>query len=106
MLDSGDRSADTETVARLIATLDLVVTVDTMVAHLAGALGRPAWLLLKAEADWRWMTGRRSCWYDSVRLYRQTRPGQWAEPLAQVRADLDGLVQRGEPGNPGANRRL
>lgn len=106
VLDPGDRSADVETTARLLATLDLVVTVDTMVAHLAGALGRPTWLLLKAEADWRWMAGPRSRWYDSVRLYRQARPGQWAEPLAQVRADLDGLLRQGGSGNPGANRRL
>jgi hypothetical protein len=106
VLDPGDRSADVGAVARLLATVDLVVTVDTMVAHLAGALGRPTWLLLKAEADWRWMTGRRSCWYDSVRLYRQARPGQWAEPLAQMRTDLDGLLRQHHYGNPGANRRL
>ena len=106
VLDIGDRSADVATVARWLATLDLVVTVDTMVAHLAGALGRPTWLLLKAEADWRWMTGRRSQWYDSVRLYRQARPGQWAEPLARVRADLDGLLRQRGRGNPGAIQRL
>ena len=106
VLDTGDRSADAGTVARLLATLDLVVTVDTMIAHLAGALGRPTWLLLKAEADWRWMTGRRSRWYDSVRLYRQARPGRWAEPLTQMRANLDGLLRRGSCRNSGANRRL
>ena len=106
VLDPGDRSADVGAVARLLATLDLVVTVDTMVAHLAGALGRPTWLLLKAEADWRWMAGRRSRWYDSVRLYRQARPGHWAEPLAQMRADLDGLLRRRNRGNPGATPRL
>ncbi len=106
VLDTGARSADVAAVARLLATLDLVVTVDTMVAHLAGALGRPTWLLLKAEADWRWMTGGRSRWYDSVRLYRQARPGEWAEPLAQVQADLHGWARRRDAGNPGAIRRL
>lgn len=106
VLDTGDRSADVAMVARLLATLDLVLTVDTMVAHLAGALGRPTWLLLKAGADWRWMTGRRSLWYDSVRLYRQTHPGRWDEPLAQVQADLDALARQRDPGNPGAIQRL
>lgn len=106
VLDTGDRSADAGTVARLLAALDLVVTVDTMVAHLAGALGRPTWLLLKAEADWRWMAGRRSRWYDSVRLYRQAHPGRWDEPLAQMQADLDGLLRRRDPGNPGTIQRL
>jgi hypothetical protein len=106
VLDTGDHSADVGAVARLLATLDLVVTVDTMVAHLAGALGRPTWLLLKAEADWRWMAGGRSGWYESVRLYRQARPGQWADPLAQMQADLDGLLLQHDWGNPGAIQRL
>ena len=92
VLDTGDCSADVSAVARLLATLDLVITVDTMIAHLAGALGRPTWLLLQAEADWRWMSGRKSSWYDSIRLYRQTSPGQWAQPLAEIQADLAALA--------------
>jgi hypothetical protein len=84
-----DRSLDVLEVAALIAALDLVITVDTMVAHLAGALGCPTWLLLKAGADWRWMEGRADCpWYPSVRLYRQTHPGDWRGPLANIAADL------------------
>lgn len=106
VLDLGDRSADVMAVARLLATLDLVVTVDTMVAHLAGVLGRPTWLLLQAEADWRWMTGRRTRWYDSVRLYRQARPGEWDRPLAEMLADLHAFVQRRDAGNHSAVRRL
>jgi hypothetical protein len=102
VLDCGDRSADVMAVARLLATLDLVVTVDTMVAHLAGALGRPTWLLLRAEADWRWMSGRNSVWYDSVRLYRQSEPGRWEAPLAEMQANLALLVQRNGFGNPEA----
>jgi len=99
VLDTGDRSADVMAVARLLATLDLVVTVDTMVAHLAGALGRPTWLLLQADADWRWMSGPRSLWYDSVRLYRQPSPGRWAPPLAQLQADLNVFAGQPTPGN-------
>lgn len=95
VFDTGDRSGDAMTVGRLLATLDLVITVDTMAAHLAGALGRPTWLLLQAEADWRWMTGDRSVWYDSVRLYRQSDPGVWSAPLAELQADLVELVQLG-----------
>lgn len=106
VLDTGDRSTDVLAVARLLATVDLVVTVDTMIAHLAGALGRPTWLLLQAEADWRWMSGRHSLWYDSARLYRQTRPGQWADPVTQMQTDLFELIRRHNSGNPGTHPRL
>ncbi len=99
LLDPGDRSTDVMAVARLIASLDLVITVDTMVAHLAGALGRPTWVLLRAEADWRWMRGRSTLWYDQVRLYRQSSPGDWAAPLGEIGRDLADLVERGAPGN-------
>lgn len=78
--------------ARLIAACDHVVTVDTMVAHLAGALGRPVSLLLKADADWRWMRGRNdSPWYGSMRLYRQPAPGDWATPIGQLLRDMEDL---------------
>ena len=75
--------------ASLIAGLDLVITVDSMVAHLAGALGRPTWLLLRHDADWRWMQHRAdSPWYPSMRLYRQPAPGDWEAVIRQVAADL------------------
>ncbi|MBC7801612.1 MAG: hypothetical protein H7Z10_13400, partial [Gemmatimonadaceae bacterium] len=87
-------SMDILDTARQIATVDVVVTIDTMVAHLAGALGRPTWLLLQRDADWRWMTGRRdSPWYGSCRLYRQARAGCWADPVAQVVRDLSALAR-------------
>jgi len=103
VLDTGDRSLDVAAAARLLATLDLVVTVDTMIAHLAGALGRPAWLLLKADADWRWMSGRHSLWYDSVRLYRQSDPGRWEAPLAELQADLALLLEERAVREPGGD---
>ena len=70
--------------AALIATLDLVITVDTSVAHLAGALGVATWLMLPAAPDWRWILGRDDTpWYGSVRLFRQVSPGDW-EPVVQA----------------------
>lgn len=71
--------------AALIAHLDLVITVDTLAAHLAGALGIPCFLLLKYAADWRWMVDRDdSPWYPSLRLFRQPAPGDWQGAIAQV----------------------
>jgi len=71
-------TADICAAASAILELDLVVTVDCMVAHLAGALGRPVWVMLKRDADWRWMTGRLdSPWYPTMRLFRQRVAGDW-----------------------------
>ncbi|HEY6432953.1 MAG TPA: hypothetical protein VIZ17_13310 [Acetobacteraceae bacterium] len=79
--------------AALVAAADLIVTVDTMIAHLAGAMGRPVWLLLKAEADWRWMNGRRdSPWYPTMRLFRQSHPGDWSVPVANLAMELAAFV--------------
>jgi hypothetical protein len=76
--------------ARLVAGLSLVITVDTMIAHLAGAMNKPAWLLLKHEPDWRWpLQDGRSDWYPSMRLYTQSRPGDWTGVMQRVEADLD-----------------
>lgn len=83
---------DIVALAQLIGRLDLVVCVDTMVAHLAGALGCEAWVLLHADCDWRWPSaGSRSFWYPSLRLFHQQTPGDWQEVIAEVR---DALLAR------------
>jgi hypothetical protein len=75
--------------AAFIAHLDLVITVDTLAAHLAGALGRPTGLLLQHSADWRWMQARDdSPWYPSVRIFRQPQPGDWGNVIGQLRDAL------------------
>ena len=82
-------SGDGEAAAQIIRELDLVVSVDTMVAHLAGALGAPVWTLLHSDADWRWMRGREdSPWYPTMRLFRQRRPGDWSGVIDEVAAAL------------------
>jgi hypothetical protein len=73
-----------------------VITVDTSVAHLAAALGRPTWILLPYAADWRWLLNRDdSPWYPTVRLFRQTASREYAGVLDRVRAELATLVSAG-----------
>jgi hypothetical protein len=87
--------------AGLIANLDLVISVDTAVAHLAAGLGKPVWLLDRFDPDWRWLLGRRdSPWYPSLRLYRQPKPGDWDAVLDAVADDLHGMAEA-RPGRPG-----
>jgi tetratricopeptide (TPR) repeat protein len=82
--------------AAVIANLDLVITTDTAVAHLAGALGRTAWLLASFSPDWRWLLDREDCpWYPTIRLFRQPALGDWRSVVARVREEIgrvgDGL---------------
>jgi hypothetical protein len=79
--------------AALVANLDLVISVDTSVAHLAAALGKPVWLLDRFDPCWRWLVGRRdSPWYPTLRIYRQPQPGDWDAVLAEVARDLRGFA--------------
>ncbi|HVC62987.1 MAG TPA: glycosyltransferase [Acetobacteraceae bacterium] len=87
--DHSERLADFADTAALLSQLDLLIAVDTSVAHLAGALGIPVWLMLPARADWRWLTQRDdSPWYPTMRLFRQTQPGDWRGVVEQVIAAL------------------
>lgn len=89
IIDLGSHVADFADTAALIQALDLVITVDTAVAHLAGALGGPVWVLLGHAADWRYLLERTdSPWYPSMRLFRQPSPGNWATVMDDVRAAL------------------
>ncbi|OJY67351.1 MAG: hypothetical protein BGP12_14550 [Rhodospirillales bacterium 70-18] len=83
--------------AALMAGLDLVVSVDTSVAHLAGALGRPVWLLNRFDTDWRWLHGREdSPWYPTLRQFRQPAPGDWATPVAALATALAARAAEGD----------
>ena len=95
-LDCGDeliplqnRIADFSDTAAIINELDLVITVDTAVAHLAGALGKPTWILIAALPDWRWMMGRSDTpWYSTAKLYRASTETRWSATLAEVKNQL------------------
>lgn len=98
ILDLGPELTDFADTAAVIAGLDLVVSVDTAVAHLAGSLRRPTWILIPFVPDWRWLFARRdSPWYPSARLFRQTYPGDWSHPVADMAAAMRSLSaqQRG-----------
>ena len=89
LCDFTDKFIDIAALAGLIANLDLVISVDTLAAHLAGALAKPIWTLLPFAPDWRWMLNRTdSPWHPTMRLFRQPKPGDWAPVLEQVAAEL------------------
>ena len=92
MLDAGDAvGADMDALAAAIAALDLVITVDNTIAHLAGALGKPVWVLLPFSAEWRYgVDAERMDWYPSMRLFRQPAPREWLPPLQRVAQALAG----------------
>jgi ADP-heptose:LPS heptosyltransferase len=85
MTDLSAELPDFGETAALIENLDLIVSVDTAIGHLAGAMGKPVWILLPKAADWRWLLHRNdSPWYPSARLFRQRKPGVWDEPLSEL----------------------
>lgn len=89
------RLGDFASTAAVIACMDLVITSDTAVAHLAGALGKPVWILLAWQSDWRWLEQREdSPWYPTARLFRQPRPGDWPAVTDRVRNELAALLPR------------
>lgn len=80
---------DLYTYARFLKGLDLLITVDSMPAHLAGALDVPVWVMLHHEADWRWMENRMDCpWYPSMRLFRQQTPGDWKNVVVSITDEI------------------
>jgi hypothetical protein len=92
LVDPRGLVGDLADTAAIMAQLDLVISADTAAAHLAGALGRPLWLLLPAVPDWRWMLHREdSPWYPTARLFRQRVAGDWAEVAERVAAALAAL---------------
>ena len=91
----GDELADLTDTAAVLSQLDLLICADTSVAHLAGALGRPVWVLLPFAPDWRWLLDRDdSPWYPTARLFRQTAIGDWGSVLSRVRDALTATLLR------------
>ncbi|TVR83796.1 MAG: hypothetical protein EA405_03575 [Rhodospirillales bacterium] len=85
LADLAPHLTDFAETAAVVTNLDLVISVDTAVAHLAGALGRPVWLLLPHVPEWRWMLDRdASPWYPTMRLFRQRAPGDWHDVIDRV----------------------
>jgi ADP-heptose:LPS heptosyltransferase len=91
----GGEISDFADSAAVVASVDFVISIDTSLVHLAGALARPVWILLADVPDWRWLRGRTdSAWYPTARLFRQERPGDWAGVMARVEAALKDLARR------------
>ncbi|TYL94113.1 tetratricopeptide repeat protein [Bradyrhizobium rifense] len=93
IVDLTEHLTDFSETAALISRLDLLISVDTSVAHLAGALGAPVWTLVPFNPDWRWLLNRDdSPWYQSMKLFRQPKRGDWASVVDNVRLELEGLL--------------
>ncbi|MCC3584501.1 tetratricopeptide repeat protein [Microcoleus sp. PH2017_30_WIL_O_A] len=93
VIDLSDNLNDFADTAAVISQLDLVICVDTAVAHLAGALGKPVWILLSFMPDWRWLLTREdSPWYPTARLFRQSKPGDWDGVGDRIKVALQELI--------------
>jgi len=96
VVDLSPHLSDFAETAAVVANLDLVIAADTAVVHLAGALGRPCWVMLPFAPDWRWLLDRDdSPWYPSLRLFRQRAPGDWDGVVTDLRRALAALA--GQP---------
>jgi ADP-heptose:LPS heptosyltransferase len=94
LIDLQDEQTDFADTAAIVASLDLVISIDTSVVHLAGAMGKPVWVLLNYSPDWRWMRERRdSPWYPTARLFRQPEPGNWQDVVTRVDRELRELTR-------------
>ena len=97
LIDLASFITDFADTAAAIANLDLVISIDTAVAHLAGAIGQPAWTILSYAPDFRWLRQRLdSPWYPTMRLFRQPRMGDWQSPIQQAAEALQALVQQSQ----------
>jgi len=95
VINLGEKFEDFSDTAGVIDNLDLVVSVDTSVAHLAGAMGKPVWVLIPHVPDWRWMLARDdSPWYPSMRLFRQQKRSEWGDVFHQIAHELHLLVHQ------------
>jgi tetratricopeptide (TPR) repeat protein len=104
VMQIGAELADFTDTAAVLALVDLVITVDTSVAHLAGAMGRPVWILLPFSPDWRWtLAGENSPWYPTARLFRQPALGDWDSVIERVRGELEGFLDRIDEARAAAN---
>jgi ADP-heptose:LPS heptosyltransferase len=102
IVDLSDHLTDFAETAGAVSALDLVITIDTSVAHVAGALGKPTWVLLPFAADWRWLIDRTdSPWYPTARLFRQPAMGDWASVVDKVASALRDMC---EPRTAAASR--
>jgi hypothetical protein len=98
IVDLTEQLTDFSDTAALMSCLDLVISVDTSVVHLAGALGAPVWTMLPFHPDWRWLLNRNdSPWYSSMRLFRQDAPREWSGVVAQVCTELRKVIAGWSP---------
>jgi ADP-heptose:LPS heptosyltransferase len=101
LLSFADDQQDFDDAAALCECMDLIISVDTSMAHLSGALGKETWILLSSTPDWRWLLDRiDSPWYPTVTLYRQEPPGEWGAVLERLKADLLRRFQCGPARRP------
>ena len=109
MIDWTDELSDFSHTAALTENLDLIITVDTAMAHLAGALGKPFWLINRYNTCWRWLLNREdSPWYPTARIFRQPRWGEWEPVIERVSAELSRWCEAwpasgGRRGSPSCN---